>query len=511
MFHKDSQRARGQLIMNLRQSNFFWTGFTENEVLAVIGHGQRYLAKESTKCTLEDRALLLRCLEFAQFVLTLLGWRAMSSTHEIGLFLEHWPHEAANTWAMANVEGPLLIGVTQLKQAQSHVNDHLSDTDPTEGLEAAGASAKALAGSAGEHQKTGNTPRSKDSAMAKMGVPASGVSTEQSTAKRHYVSGTSKISPKRSMVLSKKITKDKPDVEQRAEHSESLRKRCRSADAYELPLDSTLRNTRIVGTTSAKLSYLLEKVALLQNDEKILIFYDGDNTAYYIAQCLELLHIKHLIYAKSLPNDIRSRYIVAFDEDDSIRILLMDVRCGAYGLNVNKASRVFFVNPCCRPSTEAQAIKRAHRIGQDKPVFVETLVLKGTIEEAIFERSNAMTQTEHKEARVLEDDRKVSSIIQNAKLLHIDPNDAITEMQMAKLEAPEQLFGRSGRGDARIAGIDIETGDKDEVKIPNPPKRRRTTKRSDTVSETSRTEFGSEMTTILPMVPLQPQSLFGGS
>lgn len=510
MFHKDSQRARGQLIMNLRQSNFFWTGVTENDVLAVIGHGRRYLAKQNTKCTVEDRALLLRCLEFAQFVLTLPGWRALSSTHEIGLYVEHWPHEAANTWAMANVEDPLLVGVTQLKQAQSYVNDRLSNADPTEGLEAAGGSAKASAGPSGEHQKAGNIPKYKVPAMVKMGVPASGISTQQSTAKRHYVSGTSKVSPKRSRVLSKKITKEEPGVGQRAEHSESLRKRCRSADACELPLDSTLRNTRVVGTTSAKLSYLLEKVALFQTDEKILIFYDGDNTAYYIAQCLELLHVKHLIYAKSLPNDIRSRYIVAFDEDDSIRILLMDVRCGAYGLNVNKASRVFFVNPCCRPSTEAQAIKRAHRIGQDKPVFVETLILKGTIEEAIFERSNAMTQTEHKEARVLEDDRKVSNIIQSAKPLHIDPSDATTDLQMAKLNTPEQLFGRPGRGDARIAGIDIETGDKDEVKTPKPLKRRRTTKRRDTVFETPRTEFGSGLMTS-PVVPLQPQSLFGGS
>ena len=52
----------------------------------------------------------------------------------------------------------------------------------------------------------------------------------------------------------------------------------------------------------------------------------------------------------------------------------------AHGLNVTAASRVFFLNACWQKTVERQAIKRAHRIGQTKEVFVETLVLKDTIE-----------------------------------------------------------------------------------------------------------------------------------
>jgi hypothetical protein len=58
----------------------------------------------------------------------------------------------------------------------------------------------------------------------------------------------------------------------------------------------------------------------------------------------------------------------------------METKVAAHGLNVTAASRVFFLNACWQKTVERQAIKRAHRIGQTKEVFVETLVLKDTIE-----------------------------------------------------------------------------------------------------------------------------------
>jgi len=58
----------------------------------------------------------------------------------------------------------------------------------------------------------------------------------------------------------------------------------------------------------------------------------------------------------------------------------METKVAAHGLNVTAASRVFFLNACWQRSVERQAIKRAHRIGQTKPVYVETLILKDTIE-----------------------------------------------------------------------------------------------------------------------------------
>ncbi len=67
----------------------------------------------------------------------------------------------------------------------------------------------------------------------------------------------------------------------------------------------------------------------------------------------------------------------------------MDIGSAAFGLNLKSASRMYFVNPVLRPRIEAQALKRAHRIGQMRPVSVETLVLQGSIEEAMLERSRS--------------------------------------------------------------------------------------------------------------------------
>lgn len=64
----------------------------------------------------------------------------------------------------------------------------------------------------------------------------------------------------------------------------------------------------------------------------------------------------------------------------------MDLKQAGQGLHVAAASRVYIVSPIWDSAVESQAVKRAHRIGQGREVFVETLVLGGTIEEAMVRR-----------------------------------------------------------------------------------------------------------------------------
>lgn len=209
-------------------------------------------------------------------------------------------------------------------------------------------------------------------------------------------------------------------------------------------MDSPLLQSRIVGTTSAKLSYLISQIVQYYQHEKILVFYDGDNAAYYIAQMLDALHIKHEIYAKSLKASQKSEYAVRFDQEAQDRVLLMDVRQAAFGLNLPAASRIYFVNPVCRENIEAQAIKRAHRIGQKKAVHVETLVLKGTVEEKMLDRSKRMTRAEHLNASHLEDDGGIKQIIQSAAPLPVEEALQLGRPQMAPLDVPQQVWCREG-------------------------------------------------------------------
>lgn len=66
-----------------------------------------------------------------------------------------------------------------------------------------------------------------------------------------------------------------------------------------------------------------------------------------------------------------------------VPVFLISLRAGGVGLNLTAADTVIHYDPWWNPAVEAQATDRAHRIGQDKPVFVYRLICTGTIEEKI--------------------------------------------------------------------------------------------------------------------------------
>ncbi|KAL8703917.1 MAG: hypothetical protein Q9225_008105 [Loekoesia sp. 1 TL-2023] len=223
---------------------------------------------------------------------------------------------------------------------------------------------------------------------------------------------------------------------------------------------SVLSKTRLSGTASAKLSYLLDRITVLHESKKILIFYEGDNIAFYIAQTLELLGIQFLIYTGSLSALRKSAYITTFNTTETFRVLLMDVHQAAHGLHIAAASRVFFVNPVWQPTVEAQAIKRAHRIGQKRPVYVETLVLKDTLEDRMLRRrKNMSAQEHHKAEKSLLDDDVMEQLIKDADFIPLLPEEMDdVRKQMAPLQNPQKLFGRLSAGTA-----DSQDPDKDLI------------------------------------------------
>nr|VDD15822.1 unnamed protein product [Brassica oleracea] len=71
-------------------------------------------------------------------------------------------------------------------------------------------------------------------------------------------------------------------------------------------------------------------------------------------------------------------------EKESIQVLLLLVQHGANGLNLLEAQHVVLVEPLLNPATEAQAVGRVHRIGQDKPTLVHRFLVTGTVEDSIY-------------------------------------------------------------------------------------------------------------------------------
>ena len=81
----------------------------------------------------------------------------------------------------------------------------------------------------------------------------------------------------------------------------------------------------------------------------------------------------------------RAGVVERFQKDPEISVFLVSLKAGGVGLNLTAADHVFLFDPWWNPAVEEQAFDRAHRIGQEKPVFVYRLVAADTVEERIRE------------------------------------------------------------------------------------------------------------------------------
>ncbi len=76
---------------------------------------------------------------------------------------------------------------------------------------------------------------------------------------------------------------------------------------------------------------------------------------------------------------------VARFQAGDVPLILVSLKAGGTGLNLTAADTGILYDPWWNPAVEAQAIDRAHRIGQQKPVFVYRMIANGTIEEKILD------------------------------------------------------------------------------------------------------------------------------
>jgi hypothetical protein len=88
----------------------------------------------------------------------------------------------------------------------------------------------------------------------------------------------------------------------------------------------------------------------------------------------------------------RHKVVTRFQEDEQLRVFLISLKAGGVGLNLTAADYVFILDPWWNPAVEAQAVDRAHRIGQQKTVFTYKFITKNTVEEKILALQNKKIQ-----------------------------------------------------------------------------------------------------------------------
>jgi len=134
---------------------------------------------------------------------------------------------------------------------------------------------------------------------------------------------------------------------------------------------------------SAKLELLMLMLPeLLEEGRKILVFSQFTSMLSLIEDQLNQRKIDFTKLTGSTRN--RDQVINRFT-DGEVSVFLISLKAGGVGLNLTEADTVIHYDPWWNPAVENQASDRAHRIGQDKPVFVYKLVVENTLEEKILE------------------------------------------------------------------------------------------------------------------------------
>ncbi|MCL2193762.1 MAG: DEAD/DEAH box helicase, partial [Treponema sp.] len=138
------------------------------------------------------------------------------------------------------------------------------------------------------------------------------------------------------------------------------------------------------GGPSAKRQYLKDMVSeLVQNDHKCLIFTNFLASVDLVSEDLAAMGIPNLTMTGATVD--RQSLVRRFQTDNSVKAFIMTLKTGGTGLNLTAADYIFIFDPWWNSAVEAQAIDRAHRIGQINPVFCYRLIAKDTIEERIME------------------------------------------------------------------------------------------------------------------------------
>jgi superfamily II DNA or RNA helicase len=132
---------------------------------------------------------------------------------------------------------------------------------------------------------------------------------------------------------------------------------------------------------SAKLDRLMEILPeLLDEGRRVLLFSQFTSMLALIEEALRAAAIRYVL----LTGDTRDRETpVRRFQGGEVPLFLISLKAGGLGLNLTAADTVIHYDPWWNPAVEDQATDRAHRLGQDKPVFVHKLVMLASIEEKI--------------------------------------------------------------------------------------------------------------------------------
>lgn len=141
---------------------------------------------------------------------------------------------------------------------------------------------------------------------------------------------------------------------------------------------------------SAKLARLDELLRELKDGgHRVLLYFQMTKMMDLIEEYLIYRQYKYLRLDGSSPIGERRDMVTSWQTNPDFFIFCLSTRAGGLGINLTAADTVIFYDHDWNPSNDAQAMDRAHRVGQTKQVTVYRLIARGTIEERIVQLARA--------------------------------------------------------------------------------------------------------------------------
>ena len=134
---------------------------------------------------------------------------------------------------------------------------------------------------------------------------------------------------------------------------------------------------------SGKMTVWRDRLAeVVEGGGKVIVFSQFVKFLHLLRDQLDIAGTPYC-YLDGQSND-RTAQVDRFQNEPARRVFLISLKAGGYGLNLTAADHVMLMDPWWNPAVEAQAIDRAHRLGQERVVTALRLVTRGTVEEKIL-------------------------------------------------------------------------------------------------------------------------------
>lgn len=134
----------------------------------------------------------------------------------------------------------------------------------------------------------------------------------------------------------------------------------------------------------AKLELLQQQVEeVVAEGHKVLVFSQFTSLLALVRAQFDAANIKYEYLDGQTSN--REVPVNRFQTDPSVSAFLISLKAGGHGLNLTAADYVYLLDPWWNPAVEAQAIDRAHRMGQTRPVIAYRVICRDTVEDKILE------------------------------------------------------------------------------------------------------------------------------